>query len=193
VTLAVPVSLALQVIGGSWETAVGQAAITSEPTGFGRDYWHPLRETVMPLIHDETVRTQLRKRVESLSPQAKRRWGKMSIDQMLWHCNEWLEMALGRHKPQEGRSAPIPKPMLKFMVLRLPWPKGAPTAPGFEAVKQHSFSTEKAKMLRLIDEIGTRDCAGSWPESPAFGKMSGKDWSHLMARHLDHHLKQFSA
>jgi hypothetical protein len=148
----------------------------------------------MPLIHDETVRAQLRRRVESLSPQAQRQWGKMSVDQMLWHCNLALEMALGTHQPEERESPPpIPKPILKFMVLRLPWPKGAPTGPGFVAVKSYDFATEKAKTLRLIDEICTRDCAGSWPVSPTFGRMSGKEWSRLMAKHLDHHLKQFSA
>ena len=115
------------------------------------------------------------------------------MDQMLWHCNLALEMALGTHKPEEGRNTPIPKPILKFMVLRLPWPKGAPTGPGFVAVKSYDFTTEKAKTLRLIDEICTRDCAGSWPVSPTFGTMSGKEWSRLMAKHLDHHLRQFNA
>jgi len=147
----------------------------------------------MPLIHDAAVREQLRKRVESLAPQSQRQWGKMSIDQMLWHCNLAMEMALGTHKPEEGRSPPIPKPVLKFMVLRLPWMKGAPTGPGFVATKTYDFAAEKAKMLRLIDAMCARDCAGSWPESPSFGKMSGKNWSELMAKHLDHHLKQFSA
>ena len=147
----------------------------------------------MPMIHDHGVRAQLRKRVESLTPQAQRQWGKMSIDQMLWHCNLALEMALGTHKPDTSRTPPIPKPVLKFIVLRLPWPKGAPTGPDFIATQSHDFAAEKAKMLRLIDAICERDCGGSWPENPAFGRMSGKEWSHLMAKHLDHHLRQFSA
>ena len=147
----------------------------------------------MPLIHEAAVRERLRERVESLSPQSQRQWGKMSIDQMMWHCNLAIEMALGTHKPEEGRSPPIPKPVLKFMVLRLPWMKGAPTGPGFVATKTYDFAAEKAKMLRLIDAMCERDCAGSWPESPTFGKMSGKNWSELMAKHLDHHLRQFNA
>ena len=32
-----------------------------------------------------------------------------------------------------------------------------------------------------------------WPEHAAFGSMSGRDWSRLMAKHFDHHLRQFSA
>ena len=117
----------------------------------------------MPLIHDATVKDQLRKRVESLTPSAKRQWGKMSVDQMLWHCNQALEMAIGTYKPTGERSPPIPKPVLKFMVLRLPWMKGAPTGPDFVARQTHDFASEKTKMLRLIDVICERDCAGSWP------------------------------
>lgn len=147
----------------------------------------------MPLIHDDAVRTQLRKRVEALSPHAQRQWGKMSVDQMLWHCNLALEMALGTFTPEQDRKPPIPTPILKFLVLRLPWPKGAPTGKGFVAKQSYDFATEKAKMLRLIDEMCARDCAGSWPANPTFGKMSGKEWSRLMAKHLDHHLRQFNA
>lgn len=147
----------------------------------------------MPLIHDAAVKNQLRQRVGSLSVHAQRRWGKMSVDQMLWHCNLALEEALGTFTAPAGRSPPIPKPILKLIVLRLPWPKGAPTGPGLVATQTYDFAAEKAKTLRLIDEICARDCAGSWPVSPSFGKMSGKEWSQLMAKHLDHHLRQFSA
>ena len=34
--------------------------------------------------------------VEALRPDAARRWGKMSVSQMLWHVNEAMEGALGR-------------------------------------------------------------------------------------------------
>lgn len=147
----------------------------------------------MPLIHDPTVRADLRNRVESLSPEAQRQWGKMTVDQMLWHCNRALEVALGSYRSEPGVGPPIPKGVLKFLVLRVPWPKGGPTAPDFMATSRHDFAAEKAKTLQLIDAICTREVASAWPASPSFGKMSGTEWSQLMAKHLDHHLRQFSA
>jgi hypothetical protein len=32
-----------------------------------------------------------------------------------------------------------------------------------------------------------------WPELPSFGRVTGRFQSRLQAKHLDHHLKQFSA
>lgn len=147
----------------------------------------------MLLIHDPTVRAQLRKRVESLSPKAQRQWGKMTVDQMLWHCNRALEVALGSHRSDPNLKPPIPKGILKFLALRIPWPKGGPTAPDLVANENYDFAAERAKTLQLIDDMCTRRVESAWPESPSFGKMTGTDWSRLMAKHLDHHLRQFSA
>lgn len=147
----------------------------------------------MLLIHDPTVRAQLRKRVESLSPKAQRQWGKMTVDQMLWHCNRALEVALGSYRSDPNLKPPIPKGILKFLALRIPWPKGGPTAPDLVANESYDFAAEQAKTLQLIDEMCARKVESAWAESPSFGKMSGTDWSRLMAKHLDHHLRQFSA
>lgn len=46
----------------------------------------------MPLLHDAAHREALRGRVGSLRPGSQRRWGKMTVDQMLWHVNETLLM-----------------------------------------------------------------------------------------------------
>jgi len=42
------------------------------------------------LLHDPAVRDAIRARVEALRPDAPRKFGKMSIDQMLWHVNQAL-------------------------------------------------------------------------------------------------------
>jgi hypothetical protein len=33
----------------------------------------------------------------------------------------------------------------------------------------------------------------AWPESPIFGRVTGKFNSRLQAKHVDHHLRQFGA
>jgi hypothetical protein len=59
-------------------------------------------------------------------------------------------------------------------------------------VDPHVFEAEKAKCLELIDRFSQRDMAGAdWPRA-AFGQISGREWSRLQAKHLNHHLKQFS-
>src|ERR1041385_7176770 len=97
----------------------------------------------MPLLHDPAVRTSIRARVAALTPTAERRWGKMTVDQMLWHVNEAL------HDAMNGGSAPVrralPPAVLRFAVVRFPWPKGAPTTPSFVTGDRHDFAAEQAR------------------------------------------------
>ena len=63
----------------------------------------------MRVLHDPPVRTAIRSRVQALTPDAPRRWGKMTVDQMLWHVNTAMEMAIGS-KTFAPRRFPPPHP-----------------------------------------------------------------------------------
>jgi len=143
------------------------------------------------LLHDTAVHESIRARIQSLTPNAQRKWGKMTVDQMLWHCNQVLKTALGDIGVTPKRP-PLPLPVVKFMLFNLPWPHGAPTAPEYRPVDRLAFADERQRCLELIDRFIGRGLDESW--SPAmFGPMTGREWSRLQAKHLDHHLKQFSA
>jgi DinB family protein len=145
----------------------------------------------MSLLHDPVVRDSICARVDKLGPDTPHRWGKMSVDQMLWHVNRVLANALGEFQPAD-MEVPIPRGLAKFLVLSLPWPKGAPTQPWYVARERYPFEAERDRCLRLIDEFTSRGIdSTSWGRSAAFGDMTGRDWSRLNAKHVDHHLKQF--
>ncbi len=143
-----------------------------------------------PMLHDPAVRDSTRARIAKLSATSPRAWGRMTVDQMLWHCNEALEATLGRRSPKP-MAVPLPKAFLRFAIINLPWPKGAKTYPDWVAGGRYDLEAERTRLLRLIDEVTAKSLDSSWPESPAAGRMSGKQWSQLQAKHLDHHLKQF--
>jgi len=126
----------------------------------------------MILLHDSAVRNSIGARIGTLSATTRPRWGRMSVDQMLWHCNQVFRTSLGEIQVVPRRP-PFPVPMLKFMLFNLPWPHGAPTAPEYQANATHDFDAEWAPAV--------------------FGPISGREWSCLHARHLDHHLRQFNA
>ena len=88
----------------------------------------------MPLLHDEAYRSRVVNRIRSLRPDTPKRWGKMSADQMLWHVNGGLSMALGQIdvEPQEP---PLPQPVMRWLVLNLPWPKGGAHAAPVRGVR----------------------------------------------------------
>lgn len=145
----------------------------------------------MPLLHDPAVRESLKRRVMALRPDATRHWGKMTVDQMLWHLNSGIENSLGRLDVKPIRM-PLPYPVVKFVVLNLPWRRGkTPTAREFEARERYDFAAEQARLLRLIDEVTAKPMDAAWPDSSFMGKMTGRHWSLLGAKHLDYHLTQF--
>jgi len=144
-----------------------------------------------PLLHDPAMRDEIRARVQKLRPDTPRKWGKMSVDQMLHHLNVALENALDEVRPARMR-IPLPRSVFKWVVFNLPWPKGSPTAPEFIAGERYDFAAEHARCLELLDRISAKDMESSgWGRSPGFGQLNGRDWSRLSAKHVLHHLNQF--
>ena len=147
----------------------------------------------MKTLHDSTTRAAILARIDQLEPDSPRLWGKMRIDQMLRHLNAALEMTLGR-LPANDKPTGIPRPLLKFMVLNLPWPKGkAPTAPELIAADTYEFEAERQKLKKLVDEVAQKSVEGVWLQHPAFGTMTGRESTKLQYKHIDHHLRQFGA
>jgi hypothetical protein len=144
------------------------------------------------ILHEQRAHAEISARVQELRPENPRRWGRMTIDQMVWHLNQGLLSSLGQLEMQPMR-LPLPSFVVKPMVLGLPWPRGAPTASEYLAVDRHDFAREQERCLELVDDFTRQPLDGSWAKHAAFGPMSGRDWSRLMYKHMDHHLRQFSA
>jgi len=144
----------------------------------------------VPMLHDEAYRTRIIDRLRTLRHDTARRWGKMSVDQMVWHVNGGLSMALGQIEVP-ARNLLVPRPVIRFVVLNLPWPKGVPAMPMFVASRSYDFEPERARCLKLIEQLAAKPLDDKWPAHPLLGSVSGRDASRLQARHLNHHLKQF--
>jgi hypothetical protein len=144
----------------------------------------------MPTLHDEPYRLQIINRIRSLHRDSPRRWGMMSADQMLWHVNGGLAMALGHlHVPPQ--KLPVPRAIMRLVALNLPWPKGWPTMPMFVASGSYDFDAEGARCVQLIDQFAAKRLDEDWPTHPLLGRLSGREASRIQAKHLDHHLRQF--
>ena len=144
----------------------------------------------MPVLHDPAIHASVRSRLQALRPDSPRQWGKMTVDQMLRHLNIALSAALG-HTPHSPRKMPLPGPLFRFFAANFPFPKGAPTHPEFVVGERYDFDAEKTRCLALLDEFTRKPMDSVWPESPIFGRVTGKFSSRVQAKHLDHHLRQF--
>ena len=142
-------------------------------------------------MHDPGRGDELRLRVQALTPDTKPRWGKMSVDQMLHHVNLVLMESLGEHTPARSIRG-LPESLVRWAIISMPWGKGAPTRPDMliPPGEHYDFALEKARCLSMIDRFLAKPMDAAWPRSANFS-MTGRHWSQLQYKHLNHHLTQF--
>ncbi|KAA5827330.1 DUF1569 domain-containing protein [Algibacter amylolyticus] len=143
----------------------------------------------------ETKETQaVINRINSLSPTAQPLWGKMSVDQMLAHCNVTYEMTFEDIHPKPKG---FTKLMLKLFVKNIvvgdkPYKRNSRTAPQFVISDTKNFVEEKARLTDYLwkaQGLGEQHFSGK--ESHSFGLLSTQEWNNMFYKHLDHHLNQF--
>lgn len=144
----------------------------------------------MRMLHDPAVRGAMEARLGSLRADSEPRWGAMSVDQMLWHVNQFLGAALG-DGCLEPQKSPLPLPVMRFLVLHLPMPRSAPTNRSAVATMRYDFEAERARCRGLIARFVNKPLTDAWPADPTWGTAGGRFASRMQARHLDHHLRQF--
>jgi hypothetical protein len=117
----------------------------------------------------------------------------MTVDQMMWHVNQFLAASCGEPNSLAATKSPIPPALMRFFLIYMPWPKSAPTNSGAVAKERYDLEAEKAKCKALIAKFVSKPVDGDWPMDPSFATTSGTFASKLQAKHLDHHFKQFKA
>lgn|ERR1035438_5670561 len=98
----------------------------------------------MKSIFDNTTRDELITRINSLNENSTAQWGKMNVSQMLRHCSQWDEMALGKKKYKQSFIGKLfGKMALKDMMKDEPMKKNLPTVPSFKIKQNIDFDEEK--------------------------------------------------
>lgn len=134
-------------------------------------------------------------RIQNLSPESMGKWGKMSVNQMLAHCNVTYEMVYEpqKHKAPGGIAKFILKKFVKPKVVsEKSYSKNSPTAPQFIINDPKDFEEEKKRLIGFIQktqQLGREAFDGK--ESFSFGKLKAQEWNNMFAKHLNHHLEQF--
>ena len=151
----------------------------------------------LPNIFTKEVADGLVERINKLTPESQRQWGKMDVAKMLAHCNVAYETI---YEPEKH-----PKPnfliglILKTIVKRAvtsekPPKKNSPTGPQFIISDERDFEREKGRLVAYIErtqQLGEAEFDGK--EHSNFGVMNKTEWNNLLYKHLDHHLSQFGA
>ena len=139
-------------------------------------------------VYDEVIQ-----RMNALTPQTERKWGKMDVSQMLAHCKEAFKVPLSDKKMPRMLIGLILGWMIKSKLYNeSPWKQNLPTAPNFIIKDERDFEKEKQGLTELVNKFyhGGVENVGKFPH-PMFGSFTSEQWGMSMYKHLDHHLKQF--
>lgn len=146
----------------------------------------------MPTLFDPGTRASLLARVDRLTPESRPAWGRMNVGEMVCHLNRSLRMATGELacKPKGG---PLSFPPLRWLIIyKLPFPKGAPTAPELlSGTPAEALDEDLVQLRGLVEQVAAMGPEADFAEHPVFGKFAGRHWGVLMHKHIDHHLRQF--
>jgi len=149
----------------------------------------------MKTFRDHETQREILTRLDRVTPESPRRWGRMTAHQMICHLSDSFRGVLGDFPVSPG-PGPLPGPILKFVALRMPikWPHNVQTRPEVDqqvggtrpAVFAADVATLKSAFQRFVSNpraIGS--------SHPIFGPMSEFDWMRWGYLHMDHHLRQF--
>ncbi len=150
----------------------------------------------LPNIFSTAVSETMIKRIERLQGDTPAKWGKMSADQMLAHCNVTYELALEDKHPKPNAFTVF---MMKLFVKNIvvsekPYSHNSRTAPVFLVTDHKNFEEEKKRLIAYVNKIQTLgEQYFDGKASHSFGKLNKTEWNNLFYKHLDHHLSQFGA
>jgi hypothetical protein len=130
-------------------------------------------------------------RINQLTKDSQPNWGKMSVDQMLAHCNVTYDKAYTDKYPKPGA---FKKFMLKLFVKSAvvnekPYSKNGPE---YIIIGDKDFEKEKQELIDNINktqQLGSAHFEGK--EYHSFGTLTAEEWNNTFAKHLEHHLEQF--
>lgn len=147
----------------------------------------------MTYLFDTAKSGAIISRINQLTPESKPLWGKMSVSQMLAHCQAPLQVAIGEHQLKRnlfgllfGRLAK------KKLVGDKPYSHNLPTSPSFIVKDNRNFEEERSKLIGLVERF-TAGGPGILIKTPHpfFGPLTVEEWDKCQWKHLDHHLQQF--
>lgn len=157
-------------------------------------FYYLQKEKNMQSVFIQSDITEIINRINKLTPDTKGNWGKMSVSQMLAHCNITYEMVYENIHPTPNTFVKLMLTLFvkKKVVNEKPYSQNGPTAPAFIIKDDKDFDTEKNRLIQYITktyELG--EAYFDNKESHSFGKLSGSEWNNMFYKHLNHHLSQF--
>jgi hypothetical protein len=133
-------------------------------------------------------------RVQNLRPDSSALWGKMTVTEMLHHCNKVHAQLLMPAEPTSKKTS-LKQYLIRWLVLYVMprFPKGAQAPKKFHTkgmIDSAEFEKQKQELIASV-HLFTVHAGPINHWHPYFGKLSTAQWGLTSWKHIDHHLRQF--
>lgn len=144
----------------------------------------------MKSFFDPTDRAELLARFDRLRPDTRPLWGTMDASRMLCHLVDAMRLASGEVKTRPIRT-PLRLAPFRWLALRMPLPKGAPTIPQLLATKPADWEGDVTRFRSTAHQLAATPEDQPLGDHPLLGVMSRRTNGELLWKHFDHHARQF--
>ena len=134
-------------------------------------------------------------RLDRLTPQSTRQWGRMNVHQMICHLSDSFRAVTGERKVSAVR---LPgASLIKYIALYSPmtWPHGVKTGAEVDqeigGTRPVEFARDRGDLVVLVERFARPAQNFASYAHPAFGRMSPAQWQRWAYLHVDHSLRQF--
>jgi Protein of unknown function (DUF1569) len=146
-------------------------------------------------LADPALRASLVARLQRLTPESPRQWGRMTAHQAVCHMSDSFRNMMSP-AAISSVATPFSRTFVRWIALHsgLPWPHGVKTRPEVDqeigGTRPVEFVQDRRQLEALIEQFASRRCEDLQPH-PMFGRLTTREWQHWGWRHTDHHLRQF--
>ncbi|HXD15771.1 MAG TPA: DUF1569 domain-containing protein [Vicinamibacterales bacterium] len=146
-------------------------------------------------LADPALRAALVVRLQRLTPDSPRQWGRMNAHQAICHLSDSFRNMMSP-TPLSSLATPFSRTFVRWIALHsgLPWPHGVKTRPEADqeigGTRPVEFGRDREQLEALIEQFAARQ-GGDFQPHPMFGRLTTREWQHWGWRHTDHHLRQF--
>ena len=134
--------------------------------------------------------------LSQLDTDAPRKWGKMSVQQMIEHMSDYIRIASGKTPMQTVTPEDKLPRMQGFLASEKPFPENTPNvlmsetpAPVKHATKQEAIDELQSEIDHFF-AVHEQD-ANKITANPFFGDLGFDQQVQLLHKHATHHLRQF--
>jgi hypothetical protein len=149
----------------------------------------------MKNLYEPPAAQEIKQRLDQLQPDSPRQWGTMTPAQAVAHCATAMEWAVGDGIPERIFLGRIIGRIIKPLALKddKPMRRNSPTTKSLIIQGDRNLANERDRLQALLDRFVASGAPGCTKNPhPFFGPLTPQEWSILMYKHLDHHLRQFA-